>query len=576
MAQRERQIGNARLAVFLFGLALVWLIFARDILSSTWLVVPLAAFIGLMTFHASVIPQRRRADRAVAFYEDGMARLDDHWENRSPTGERFEDALHPYSRDLDLFGRGSLFQLLCTARTTIGENTLARWLCTPAAAAEIGARQVAVAELRGELDLREDLALTGADLGSRLHPEELARWARSNSEVGSTVWRAIAPLAVLTSVLAYLTYAAGVCGPAPLALALAIQAGIGVSLRPRVQAALRAVELPGRDLALLSQVLSKFESREFEAPRLRDLQATLQTRGVVPSHRVAQLSRLIVLLDARRNQFFAPIAPLLLWATQLCMAIDAWRRVSGAAVPLWIEAVGEFEALCAIAAYAYERDDAIFPQIADQSDAEFEAEGIGHPLLPRDSVVRNDLTLSDNDSLLVVSGSNMSGKSTLLRTIGCNAVLAQMGAPVCARRLRLSPLAVATSMRVDDSLRGGTSRFYAEIKRLRQLVDVAATQPPVLFLLDEILHGTNSHDRRIGAEVVVRTLLDRGAVGLVTTHDLTLSQIADNLAPRARNVHFADHLEDGVMVFDYRMHPGVVTKSNALDLMRAVGLIPDE
>jgi len=261
-----------------------------------------------------------------------------------------------------------------------------------------------------------------------------------------------------------------------------------------------------------------------------------------------------------------------LWSTQLCMAISVWKRDSGAAVPRWIAAVGEFEALCAVAGYACENPDAVFPEIAATGPL-FDAAGLGHPLLPRHRVVRNDVRLDGKLSLLVVSGSNMSGKSTLLRTIGCNAVLAQMGAPVRATRLRLSALTVATSMRVDDSLREGTSRFYAEIKRLRRVVDLALAPPPLLFLLDEVLHGTNSHDRRIGAEAIARTLLARGAIGLITTHDLTLAQIADNLAPHARNIHFADHLEGGVMVFDYRMHDGVVRKSNALELMRSVGLL---
>ena len=174
--------------------------------------------------------------------------------------------------------------------------------------------------------------------------------------------------------------------------------------------------------------------------------------------------------------------------------------------------------------------------------------------------------------VLVVSGSNMSGKSTMLRTVGTNTVLGLAGAPVCARRLRLAPLAVGASIRIKDSIQEGTSRFYEEITRLRRITRITEGELPVLFLLDEILHGTNSHDRRIGAEAVVRGLVERGAVGLVTTHDLALAQVADALAPRGANVHFQDHLEDGRMVFDYRMQPGVVTRSNALALMRAIGL----
>jgi len=260
----------------------------------------------------------------------------------------------------------------------------------------------------------------------------------------------------------------------------------------------------------------------------------------------------------------------LLWATQCALAIEAWRSANGAAIARWIEVVGEMEALCALAGYAYEHPGDPFPEIG--APPCFAAEQLGHPLIPDSRCVRNDVHLDGDRRLLIVSGSNMSGKSTLLRAVGTNAVLAQAGAPVRARRLRLSPLAVGASIRLHDSLQAGTSRFYAEITRLRQLVDLAEGGVPLLFLLDEILHGTNSHDRRIGAEAVVKELVARNAIGLVTTHDLALAQMAESLGARAANVHFEDHLEDGRMRFDYRMRPGVVTKSNALALMRAVGL----
>jgi DNA mismatch repair ATPase MutS len=202
----------------------------------------------------------------------------------------------------------------------------------------------------------------------------------------------------------------------------------------------------------------------------------------------------------------------------------------------------------------------------------FVGEGLGHPLIPEARCVRNDVRLGETLRVLIVSGSNMSGKSTLLRTVGINAVLALAGAPVRARQLRLSSLAIGATLRIQDSLQAGSSRFYAEITRLRLLTDLARGPLPLLFLLDEILQGTNSHDRRIGAEAIIRSLIDCGALGLVTTHDLALAHIAEALAPRATNVHFADHLEDGKLVFDYRMRPGVVRKSNALELMRSVGL----
>jgi DNA mismatch repair ATPase MutS len=241
-------------------------------------------------------------------------------------------------------------------------------------------------------------------------------------------------------------------------------------------------------------------------------------------------------------------------------------------VARWIEVIGELEALAALAGYAYERPDEPFPEIVEQAPL-LDAAALGHPLIPRERCVRNDIRLGGELRLLIVSGSNMSGKSTMLRTVGVNVVLALAGAPVRATRMTVSPLQVGATLRIQDSLAEGASRFYAEITRLKQLVDLArAAPPPLLFLLDEILAGTNSHDRRIGAEAVVRGLVDHGAIGLVTTHDLALAEVATALGPRARNVHFEDRMVDGKLEFDYRMRDGVVQHSNAIALMRAVGL----
>jgi DNA mismatch repair ATPase MutS len=277
------------------------------------------------------------------------------------------------------------------------------------------------------------------------------------------------------------------------------------------------------------------------------------------------------MLDSRKNQLFLPFALIWLWTTQLAFRIDAWRSGSGSQVPGWIRAIGEFEALCALAAYAAENPADPFPELVVDSTC-YEAEALGHPLIPVGDCVRNDLVLREPARVLIVSGSNMSGKSTLLRTTGINAVLAFAGAPVRARRLRLSILNIGATLRIQDSLQAGRSRFYAEITRVRQLVDLSRGPLPLLFLLDELFHGTNSHDRCVGAESVIRGLIARGAIGLVTTHDLALTQIADSLASHARNVHFEDQLRDGKMYFNYRMHPGVVQHSNALALMRAIGL----
>jgi DNA mismatch repair ATPase MutS len=299
----------------------------------------------------------------------------------------------------------------------------------------------------------------------------------------------------------------------------------------------------------------------------------MQRSGRPPSAEIARLHRLVELLDARKNQFFAVLAPFLLWTTQFALAIQKWRVELGPAIGPWFDALFELEALCDLGGYAYEHPGDPFPQIETAARGPlFDGRGLGHPLIAEDCTVRNDLQLdAAGCALHVVSGSNMSGKSTWLRTIGSNAVLALAGAPVRASSLRVSRFTVGASIRVQDSLKEGASRFYAEIRGLARVVE-RASEGPVLFLLDEILAGTNSHDRGIGAAALVRAFLERGAIGLLTTHDLALARIADELAPRAANVHFEDQIEDGAIRFDHRMRPGVVTRSNALALMRAVGL----
>jgi DNA mismatch repair ATPase MutS len=317
--------------------------------------------------------------------------------------------------------------------------------------------------------------------------------------------------------------------------------------------------------------LALIETREVQSERLRALRAVVAgTDGNASAH-IARLRKLVGLLDARRNQMFAPFAMILMWTTNLAIRIERWRQHSGSATPAWIDAVAELEALSSLASFAFENPGYTTPAIAAQTHL-FDAKELGHPLIPATRRINNDVRLGEDLRLLLISGSNMSGKSTLMRSVGVAAVLAYAGGPVCARSLEISPMSLGASIRINDSLQEGASRFYAEILRLRQILDLSGGERPLLFLLDEILHGTNSHDRRIGAEAVVRALVERGAIGLVSTHDLALADIVASLAPRAVNVHFEDHIEGDRMVFDYRMRPGVVQKSNALALMRSVGI----
>ena len=568
--RRHVALGNAQLAVAVAGVAALWMAVGRHWFPPWWLLLPAAAFAALAILHERVIRGRKRAERLAAFYEKCIARIEGRWAGQGDGGERFDDPAHPYAEDLDLFGKGSLFELLSTARLRSGEATLARWLLEPAPPAEVLERHAAVNELRPRLDLREEIAMLGEDLRSGIDPGLLSRWAEKPLVFDSGRLRIAA--ALLAALMAGAVVVWAVFGiPEFFLVVAAVETAFSLRLRARVERVVEGVGDPAYGLALLAEMLARFEREPFSSPRLAALRKAFETEGAPPSRRIARLNRLMELLDSADHVLIRLINLALLYKMQLAFAVEAWRKESGGHVRKWLDAAGQIEALCALANYAYEHPADPFAEFSEGGLC-FEGQGLAHPLIAEGRAVANDVRLCGEPSVLVISGSNMSGKSTLLRTVGVNAVLAMAGAPVRARRLRLTPLAVGASIRTLDSLHSGTSRFYVEITRIRLLVELAKGPLPLLFLLDELLQGTNSHDRRIGAEAVIRTLVDRGAIGLLTTHDLALADIANALAPRARNVHFEDHLADGKITFDYHLRPGVVEKSNALELMRSIGL----
>jgi MutS-like protein len=574
--QADLQFSYLRLGVF--GLAVLIAVAAWQQVLSTWLLIlPVAAFIVLLRRHERVIRQRDEAARAIAFYERGLARIEDRWPGTGEAGDRFRDDDHLYANDLDLFGRGSLFELLSIARTRAGEARLARWLTSPAAPEDIAARQEAVAECAPLLDLREQLSMAGSAVAAGVHENDLIEWAEAPPTLRPAAARWIAVALTTAVVVTGVMWLSG-GSEGPLQIALAIQVGFAWPLQRRVEHALHRAAAAARDLDILGHLLEKLEQQQFSTPRLQSLRQAIDTGDGRASSSIRLLSQLVELHDWQHNLIFLVLSLPFLWGTHLAWAMEAWRTRHGRHIRGWLEAVAEVEALSSLSAFKFEHPRDPFPEIVTTDTAAlFEGHELGHPLLPEARCVRNDVEMNGSHRLLVISGSNMSGKSTLLRTVGINAVLAQAGAPVRAASLRMSSLQIGATLRIQDSLQEGRSRFYAEITRVRNLADIARGSTPLLFLLDELFHGTNSHDRLIGASGVLRSLLDRGAIGLVTTHDLALTSIARALAPASVNVHFDDWFEGGEIHFDYRMKPGPVTRSNAIALMRAVGLdVPDE
>jgi hypothetical protein len=567
------RIGNLKLAAIAGGLVMAWFAYSKHVLSGYSLLLPVGLYLLLAILHERALRGRGRADSAAAFYRQGIARIEDHWAGTGRTGDRFRDEHHVYSGDLDLFGRGSVFELLCTARLPMGENWLAKWLLGPSTKPEVLERQALLAELSGKLDLHRDLALAGEEVRVRLNPESLPAWAEAQPLMPGTVSRVIAGLLALGAVAGF-----GILLVTtrswPLFAVLVVELGFRYWLLRRAEAVVGGVSCNAEGLVLFAEILQRVEREPFTSPRLQQLSASLQRDGVSASSAVRRLAQIVYWIDAHHSLIGHILELPLLYTVQVAFAAESWRRTFGKDLRGWIDVAGEMEALMSLATYAYEHPGDPFPEFASEDNAAafFDGQELGHPLIAAAKCVRNSVQLDGDTRVLLVSGSNMSGKSTLLRAVGINAVLAMAGAPVRARSLRLTPLSVGSRIRSTDSLQEGRSTFYTEILHIRSVFDLTNGALPVLFLFDELLEGTNSKDRRIGAESLLRGLLERRAIGIVTTHDLALTEITAALGSVLRNVHFEDQVVDGKMRFDYTLRDGVVTKSNAIELMRLIGL----
>ncbi len=568
--EREELFSWLRLASFVLLVVLAWLGFVSERITGWWSLLPLIAFLTLIFAHGAASRRRELLERRADHNRRGLSRIAREWDGTSSGGADLATPDHPYAADLDLFGPVSLFSLISVARTRGGESVLARWLLEPATVAELARRREAVRELAPQSDLRESVAMLGSESAvSQVGPGTFTD--QKSTGPWSSILRVLMLLLGVANLLTLVGWLALGWTSIPFAISIAISAGVGLSIRQRVVRSLEGVEELSGELDLLVELVELIERQKFSAPGLSDLQKDLGGAGASASSAIHSLARLVSLLDSRRNQLFLPFSLLMFWSSQLAISLDRWREQFGSSITRWVETISRFEALLSLSSFAWENPSYSEAEISAGAEPKFDATELGHPLIPEDKLIRNDVRLGEV-GLLIVSGSNMSGKSTLLRTVGVNTVLALAGAPVNARSLVLSPVQVGASIHVRDSLLEGKSRFYAEIIRLRQIVDLSTGSPPLLFLLDEVLHGTNSHDRTIGASAILKALVSNGAIGLATTHDLALARVADEMEGRARNVHFEDHIEENEMRFDYRMRDGIVTRSNALALMRRIGL----
>jgi hypothetical protein len=526
-------------------------------------------------FRSAAIRGRELRGRR-GFYERGVARLEQRWMGEGRAGEQYLQEGHLYARDLDLFGEGSLFELLCTTPTAFGHQELAEWLQTPASRETALARQQAVAELSAEPELRAGLSVVGDSLALQLVSEELRSWLRQPDRRIATAARFGLLLLTISFVTSAILSLGGILA-APLSYVVlgvlgTAQLALGLLLRRRVTLLIQAVGLPSTAFNGLARLFEYLATpRPFSSPLL--VHTCAELAGSLSAPRVLRgLNRLTRMLDSRNNDQFLYASYLLLWGTHWSFAIEAWRVRNKEHFLLWLDALARFEALCALATFAYERSEACYPELSEGEASYLEAVGLRHPLLSQRTSVGNDIRLEDATRLGVISGSHMSGKSTFLKAIGVAVVLAWAGAPVTAKRFRVSKVSLAASTTVGDSLHDRKSRFLTEAGRIGKILELARAQRTVLYLFDEMLSGTNSHDRRIGAEAILSALVEAGAMGAITTHDLAITEIVQQIGERACNVHFADSIAEGLLHFDYRLRRGVVQTSNALEMLRSCGI----
>jgi hypothetical protein len=596
--RRSLRLSNTRIATFLAGTAAL---VAADMLQP-----PLAAVaVGVaLAFAAAFVVQvvlHRRARRDERWHaalasvaREGLLRIGREWEalrSSLPAAERDHaepERDHPYARDLDVLGTASLIHLAGSVATERGRQVLRSWLLAPAAPDEARERQGAVRELAPAAELRAEVTALGrlATANAPRGIEHLLVWAEREPWILGRVWLRVAswllPPLVLAGVAAQL-----VLGAPPLWILPAVPQLIAYRRIGRwAGATFGEAERGSASLRGLVPQVAALDGRTWQGARLRSLGERLGTGERRAHVRLEHLVRLLDTVESRRNLVYAILSPLLLLDTHLGVALDRWRASNGPSVRDWIDAAGEWEALAALATLAYDHPTWCYPTFVDGSEAPetsvshgtLTARALGHPLLPPDRCVRNDVAIGPAGTFLFVTGSNMSGKSTLLRAVGANAVLAGAGAPVCCEELRLPSVRVHTCMRVDDSLAEGVSLFMAELLRIKEIVEAvdAPDGRPVLYLLDEILHGTNAVERRVAARGVLRHLLAARAIGAVSSHDLELVDHPD-LRAAARAVHFTERVDvdsrGGTRLsFDYRLRDGIATTRNALELLRAVGL----
>lgn len=590
LSERQKQsanrLSNYRLASVILGFALAFMIyrtFSTAVgIGSGFLTLILFGYLAVN--HKHVKSQLKYSTILGGLNQKGKERLTGEWVNFTEVGEDFKDDDHPYASDLDLFGRASFFQWTNSAQTPGGRQTLARLLKEPLKdRSEILKRQEAVTELAYKLPWRQRFEAEGILISDqRKSTDPLLRWAEESHEaylqpLVKLGMRVLPAVTILLLVLYAFQHVVPWQVPA-------VCVGIQILLlriygKERAQV-LSTVYRYDTSLRTYAKMLKHLEKQRFEAEWLKSRQESLRDLEGQPAFQQIQaLSKISERISNRENAIFLIVNILTLWDYQCMFALEEWKKKSGKLLKSWLQVLAEVEALSSLSNIRFDNPTWVMPEITEGTNSTEQnglaAQKMGHPLLTQKRV-SNDFEMKNPSGIILITGSNMSGKSTFLRTVGINLVLASMGAPVCAEQFRCSLMNLWTCMRVSDNLEQSISSFYAEILRIKKIVEAAKTDKSVFFLLDEIFKGTNSHDRHYGAKALIKQLQKDGALGLVSTHDLELGELEKESKGRVKNYHFREYYQNDELYFDYKLRTGISTTRNALYLIKMAGIEIEE
>lgn len=574
--KRINNFSNLRLIIALAGILHIAFLYTTKNYPPIYYLLPIyiAVFAFLVISYNRVKKKGKYTAALHQINTDALQRIRGYWKDFLDTGAEFQDDSHSFSSDLDIFGQGSLFQYINTTTTSMGRQALRKYLTRPCKDKEqITDRQEAINELADKLEWRQEFMAEGlmASHKSKRNNESLYKYVEFKDEVYTKPWLIIGTnLLPIITIVTILLYIAGLLVYQVPVVALAIQSFLLIFKNKERSAKLNLVYEYKESIQVYSKMLAKLEKANFESTSLIEMQSNLTgPKKRTASQKIKKLEKITDNISNRSNLAFIILNVLFLWDYRCMIALERWKGESGIQIKSWLETIGDFEGLASLANLRYDNPDWAVAEILDDPYL-IKAKDVGHPLLT-DERVCNDLEIDDLTKVLLITGSNMSGKSTYLRTAGINLVLAYAGAPVCAKDFECSLFNIYTCMRVSDNLEKNTSSFYAELLRIKEIVD-SSQKENTFFLLDEVFKGTNSHDRHEGAKILINKLLDNKAVGLVSTHDLELEVLENESGKQIRNYHFKEYYENNKIHFDYKLRPGISTTSNAMYLIKMIGI----